>query len=212
MKPPVIQPFAMIERGKAAEHIVCADLILKGYRAYLSDQALPYDVVLDHDGKLYRVQVKGTLVVKNASASRRQPRMAYVWAVRRRGSGGRRHLDESHCDLIALVALDIRAVAYFPVSSCGQTVALDAPGKQAPIKGGRKTWGKSVDQFPIERALGNDFSFYRQAGYRGHSHCPAGHPYDEKNRASDGCEECRRTRNRNRYRENHPGVKVRRLD
>jgi len=31
--------------GKAGEYLVCADLISKGYVAYLSEQGLPYDVV-----------------------------------------------------------------------------------------------------------------------------------------------------------------------
>ncbi len=45
-----------LELGKAAEHLVVADLILSGYRAYLTEQGLPYDVVVDHEGRLYRVQ------------------------------------------------------------------------------------------------------------------------------------------------------------
>ncbi len=49
-----------LEVGKAAEHLVVADLILSGYRAYLTDQGLPYDVVVDVGGRLYRVQVKAT--------------------------------------------------------------------------------------------------------------------------------------------------------
>jgi hypothetical protein len=40
-------PDRALELGKAAEHIVCADLILAGYRAFLADQGLPYDVVFD---------------------------------------------------------------------------------------------------------------------------------------------------------------------
>ena len=41
-----------LELGKAAEHLVVADLILSGYRAYLTEQGLPYDVVVDHEGIL----------------------------------------------------------------------------------------------------------------------------------------------------------------
>ena len=35
-----------LECGKAGEYLVCADLILKGYIAYPSEQGLPYDVVM----------------------------------------------------------------------------------------------------------------------------------------------------------------------
>jgi hypothetical protein len=54
-----------LEMGKAAEHLVCADLLMKGYNAFLSDQGLPYDVVIDLGRRLVRVQVKGTAKPKN---------------------------------------------------------------------------------------------------------------------------------------------------
>jgi len=41
-----------LQIGKAGEYLVCADLILKGFIAYPSEQGLPYDVFLDIDGKL----------------------------------------------------------------------------------------------------------------------------------------------------------------
>lgn len=49
-----------MQAGKAGEYLVCADLILKGFVAYPSEQGLPYDVVLDCGGKLLKVQVKAT--------------------------------------------------------------------------------------------------------------------------------------------------------
>jgi hypothetical protein len=32
-----------LQTGKAAEHLVCCDLILQGYSAFLADAGLPYD-------------------------------------------------------------------------------------------------------------------------------------------------------------------------
>ena len=55
--------------GKAAEHLVCADLLMKGYNAFLSDQGLPFDVVIDLGRRLFRVQVKGTAKPKNPMPS-----------------------------------------------------------------------------------------------------------------------------------------------
>ena len=49
---------ATIEIGKAAEHLVVADLILSGYRVSMVEAGLPYDLVLDHDGRIFRVQVQ----------------------------------------------------------------------------------------------------------------------------------------------------------
>lgn len=46
--------------GRAAEYIVCADLWLHGYRAFLSSPTSPFDVVVESDFGLCRIQVKST--------------------------------------------------------------------------------------------------------------------------------------------------------
>ena len=74
-----------LEIGKAAEHLVVADLILSGYRAYLTEQGLPYDVVIDYEGRLYRVQVKATRYAKRMPA-RGAVGMGYLYNVRRSAS------------------------------------------------------------------------------------------------------------------------------
>lgn len=141
-----------MELGKAAEHLVCADLILSGHRAYLSDQGLPYDVVVDFGGKLLRVQVKSTTKPKNVNASGRAERVAYSFHVRRRGNGGRKRLSDEECDVVALVALDIKAVAYFAQAEMAQTVQLMAPGYEFTGRYSRKMW-RPIDQWPFDRAV-----------------------------------------------------------
>ena len=49
-----------LQIGKAGEYLVCADLIMKGFIAFPSEQGLPYDVLLDNGKKLLKVQVKTT--------------------------------------------------------------------------------------------------------------------------------------------------------
>ena len=49
-----------LQTGKAGEYLVCADLILKGFVAFPSEQGLPYDVLLDTGEKIIRIQVKTT--------------------------------------------------------------------------------------------------------------------------------------------------------
>lgn len=49
-----------LQMGKAGEHITCADLILQGFNAFLADQGLPYDVLVDFNGRIYKIQVKAT--------------------------------------------------------------------------------------------------------------------------------------------------------
>jgi hypothetical protein len=146
-------PSRALDLGKAAEHIVCADLILAGYRVFLSDQGLPYDLLVDIDGRFIRVQVKGTCAAKNANAKGRSANTVYVFNVRRRGKFGKgSRLGVEHCDVVALVALDIRVVAYFPVAKVSQTVSLYPIGYKFPGKFKRSRYA-AVDGFPFAEAV-----------------------------------------------------------
>lgn len=49
-----------LQIGKAGEHLACFDLIMQGYNSFLSDQGLPFDILVEKDGKIYRGQVKTT--------------------------------------------------------------------------------------------------------------------------------------------------------
>lgn len=129
--------------GTAAEHIVCADLLLAGYRAFLADQNCPYDVAVDVDGRLVRIQVKATRCPRSIP-QRREHVAAYMWHVRRAGKGGRRVYDGSDFDLLALVALDIRRIAYLAPSHTKQTIHIRPPGSAGK---------KQFDAFPFTSAL-----------------------------------------------------------
>src|SRR4051812_43190528 len=98
-----IEPKNALALGRAAEHLVVADLLLSGYQAFLTEQGMPYDVVIDHDGKLARVQVKATSSPFDVSWGRHAERIAYTWNVRARGKGRKARLGDSDCDLVALV-------------------------------------------------------------------------------------------------------------
>lgn len=118
--------------GLAGEHLVCAELLLVGYRAFLSDQNCPYDIAVEHDRRLVRVQVKTTRGPR-AIPQRRQHIAGYMWQVRRAGKAGRRAYADDAFDIAALVALDTREIAYMPLATCGQTVCIrptSAPGYQ----------------------------------------------------------------------------------
>lgn len=139
--------------GKAGEHLVCADLLARGYDAFLSDQGLPYDVLVDFGGRIIRVQVKTSLSPKNANAKGKAPNLVYQFNIRRRGrDGGGRPLDQSHCDIVALVGLAHKAIAYLRLDEISQTVALHPPGYSFHGRFVRKRMG-SIDQFPPERIL-----------------------------------------------------------
>ena len=146
-------PTRALDLGKAAEHIVCADLILAGYRVFLSDQGLPYDVLVDLGERFIRVQVKSTTRTKNANAKGRAANMVYVFHVRRRGRDGKgTRLSSDHCDVVALVALDTRTVAYMPISGVAQTVSLYPSGYKFPGKFKRSRYA-AIDGFPFGQAV-----------------------------------------------------------
>lgn len=187
-----------IEIGRAAEHLVVADLILSGYRAFMTEQGMPYDVVIDLDGRLIRVQVKASMSPTNVNANGRIERIAYTWAVRSRGKGRKGvRLDATHCDVVAVVALDIRTVAYLPLEVCGQTIQLSPPGHDLKTKfRSGSQWARTVSDFPAHEAIAGDLSVYRQAG-RELTHCVHGHEYTPENTYinSSGyrqCLECRK--------------------
>lgn len=120
-----------IEIGTAGEFIVCADLILKGYRAYLSAQGLAYDAIVDVDGNLIRVAVKSTMKQTRRPA-REGNRICYSFAVtrsRRLASGktDARSYKSRDIDIVAFCALDIRQVAYCHISECATSMHFDPP-------------------------------------------------------------------------------------
>ena len=110
--------------GVAGEHLVCADLLLRGMNAFKTDQNCPYDVAVEHGCKLVRIQVKTTREVRPVP-QRVNYTPAYLFHTRRCGKGGRRAYNETDFDVLALVALDIRAIAYLRLSETRQTIHLN---------------------------------------------------------------------------------------
>jgi hypothetical protein len=140
------RPVSDLAAGTAAEHLVCADLILGGWRAFLSDQNCPYDIAVDIGSRLIRVQVKSTRAPK-AVPQRTDYVPAYQFAVRRSGKGGQRRYTDDAFDLLALVALDVRRIAYMPLSLQRQTVHIRPPGAVG------RTVGKQFDDFPFAKCV-----------------------------------------------------------
>lgn len=119
--------------GKAGEYLVCADLILNGYVAFPSEQGLPYDVVADIGGKLYRVQVKTTRAVMPVP-QRTSQIAAYIFHVGRCGKNGIKVYQETDVDIFALVALDTRCIAYMKASNVKRTMIFRSPALRGKYK------------------------------------------------------------------------------
>lgn len=131
--------------GTAGEHLVCADLLMSGYRAFLADQNCPYDVLVDVDGRVIRVQVK-TTKYQRSIPQRANHIPAYMWHVRRAGKAGQRLYAEGEFDVLALVALDIQQIAYVPPSMLKQTFHIRPPSAES-------TAGKRFEHFTFDIAL-----------------------------------------------------------
>lgn len=93
-----------LQTGKAGEHFVCYDLIQKGYNAFLADQGLPYDVLVDTDGTILKIQVKTISKIVHGY---------YAFNIRK-GKGSSRLVKVGSLDYIAFVFLDIKEVQYVP--------------------------------------------------------------------------------------------------
>lgn len=101
----------MLQIGKAGEYIVCADLILKGFVAFPSEQGLCYDVLLDTGRKISRIQVKTTQSPREVP-QRNVKTLAYIFNLKRHGKKNKAKYTESSVDYFALVCLDTMQVGY----------------------------------------------------------------------------------------------------
>lgn len=143
-------PLRATDVGKIAEHLVCADILIQGYSAFLSDQGLPYDVLADVDSKLIRIQVKATLFSRNLIRKKYTWKDVYAWNVRD-NKHNRQRLTHDRCDIVALVALDINKIAYIPVSACSSTVYLRSsiePGRFGFTMDELSSFASALDGFP----------------------------------------------------------------
>ena len=101
-----------LQIGKAGEHFVCCDLILQGYNAFLADQGLPFDIVIERDGSFKTIQVRSTSKLRTYGKAKDVYRFGT-----RRGKGAVTRARKAEVDYYALVALDIMRIAYIPISA-----------------------------------------------------------------------------------------------
>jgi hypothetical protein len=121
--------------GAAGEHITCADLLLNGYRAFQAGEGLPYDLVVEHRAKLIRVTVKSTLKPR-PRPGRPNSADCYQYQIGQRkrdhtGKTSARAYTAELVDIVAVVALDMRWVAYLWIGDCPTILHLEAPHGQA---------------------------------------------------------------------------------
>jgi hypothetical protein len=118
--------------GKAGEYLVCADLILKGHVAFPSEQGLPYDVIAQINGRLYKIQVKTTRGPRPVP-QRKEYIPAYLFHIRC-GKGGIKQYGNDDVDIFALVALDTKCISYIPASDIRSTMIFRSPALRGQYK------------------------------------------------------------------------------
>lgn len=110
-----------LQIGKAGEYLVCADLILKGFVAFPSEQGLPYDVLLDTGNRLLRIQVKTTEGLRKIP-QRNKDSLAYIFSIKLHGK--KRNIINNDCDLFALVCLDTMKIGYVTGDEMPSTINI----------------------------------------------------------------------------------------
>jgi hypothetical protein len=139
-----------LELSRAAEFLVCAELILAGYPAFPSAAGLPYDVVVDLGDRLIKLQVKATRGPR-AIPQRAKYTPGYLFHTKRCGAKGRNTYQAGDFDGYALVALDTRAVAYIPLSQAKFKSVHLRPAGFAGAKWSRRK--ECITDFPFETML-----------------------------------------------------------
>ncbi|OPZ79386.1 MAG: hypothetical protein BWY78_00060 [Alphaproteobacteria bacterium ADurb.Bin438] len=108
--------------GKAGEHLVCFDLIKKGFLVSIASETLPYDLLLDTGNKIIKVQVKTTECPKKTNQWRGRSE-AYVFNIKRKGANGAKKYLDNEVDLFALVSLDTMQVGY--IKNCDMPTTIN---------------------------------------------------------------------------------------
>lgn len=119
----MIRDSKQLQIGKAGEYLVCADLIIKGFIAFPSEQGLPYDVLLDTGERLLKVQVKTTEKPRLVQ-QRSNPIPAYIFNIKRAGANGKTRYEEKEIDLFALVCLDTMQIGYLTNKEMPTTINI----------------------------------------------------------------------------------------
>ncbi len=147
---------AEMEVGRAGEHLVMADLLLNGWVAYPTSQGVPYDIAVDIGDRVIRVQVKSTKMPKTPGSLNRGTPL-YVFHTRRAGKKGRRRYANDEFDVLALVALDRRLIAYYALAdSHHDCIAIRVPGLRYGDGGPKCRYFEDAKfELALERVLRN---------------------------------------------------------
>lgn len=123
--------------GRAGQHLVMFDLLSKGFCCCQTEEGMPYDIVVDVNGLMIRLQVKTTTQPSRMNHEYRTA--TYLFHVRRAGRKGRREYALGEFEGFALVCMDTRSVWYYPFTeTISKTLIFRVPGLQYKQQSGRR--------------------------------------------------------------------------
>lgn len=133
--------------GLASEHLVISDLAKAGIVSFPTPHLLPYDLVADISGRLYRIQVKAT----TGLTSPRDGRLpAYRFRIHR-GQGHSHRYKPDDFDLCAFVSFASGEIAYAFKSELSGTSATFIPSERS--KPASNPSAKYLSDLPLTRIL-----------------------------------------------------------
>ena len=125
--------------GRAGQYLTMSDLLEKGVQVFDTGEGVNYDLVVDINGRLIRLQVKTT---QKPRLLHKHSKPIYFFNIRRAGKRGKRQYEIGEFDGFALVALDIRKVFYLPFDGKVGVASICIRDKnivyQGRAKGGKK--------------------------------------------------------------------------
>lgn len=194
--------------GQAGEHFVCAALLMDGMPAFLAPAGASWDVGLEVNERILRVQVRSTLRPQQRG---RILRPSYTFSLRTSdGRHRRRRTSTFDADLVALVALDILRVGWLTVEESPMTICIASPDEDYTLT---RPSRKRFDDLSLSAALNalgapRDFTTNWQGPQPDGIVCPSCQEQLPKSafrwvslvgRPDSACKACRRKASRQRY-------------
>lgn len=142
--------FLNILQGSLGASMVQVDLMKHGYPCFIAAEGLAYDLVVDVNNKLYRVQVKSTRHARRRNEAIRSD--TYLFRLQRSETKRRhRRYSVTDFDILALVVIETGEIAYLDKSYATQArIQLKPAGY--PKHARRKTT-HNIDELPLSRVL-----------------------------------------------------------
>ena len=119
----IARPLSELHVGRAGEYLTAVDLLLMGHDCFHAAQGMPYDLVVDRDSWLHKIQVKATLTTRPVP-QRKDQVPSYIFWINRCGSEGAKGYSQKEVDIFALVALDTKEVGYIAAHRMPKTLIV----------------------------------------------------------------------------------------